>query len=154
MEDHASGSAPGVIYTVGHSDRDEAALAALFDAWGITHVVDVRAAPWSRRHPWHGRPHLEARARKDGRLYSWLGASLGGLWPEGFSVHRETQAYREGVSRLAEIARHDTVAVLCAERDPAHCHRRFIADDLVRLGFIVKHLIDEDLVLPHQMPLL
>lgn len=150
----APGPSRPVIYTIGHSDRTADDLAALLDEAGVTLIVDVRSAPWSRRHPWHGKSELETRALADGRRYSWMGASLGGHWPEGFPVHRETESYKTGIEQVASVARHERVVLLCAERDPAHCHRRFLADDLAREGFIVLHIVDPGWIAPHQTPLL
>ena len=42
---------------------------------------------------------------------------------------------------LAERARTETVALLCAEREPDRCHRSVLADEVVRLapGTAVEH---------------
>ena len=120
----------------------------------MEHVIDVRSAPWSRRHPWHAKPELEAACREAGLDYTWMGPQLGGLREEGYPVHQQGADYREGLESLLKLASEACVALVCAEREPAHCHRRFIADDLVRRGFVVKHVVDADLVLAHQIPLL
>ncbi|GAB4223068.1 MAG: DUF488 domain-containing protein [Acidobacteriota bacterium] len=143
-----------VVCTVGHSDRSAEELDALLEAAGITHVVDVRSAPWSRRFPWHGKDELERRVRRSGREYLWLGAALGGLRPEGYTAHQASDLYRRGLDQVIALARLGRPALLCAERDPAHCHRRFIADDLVRAGIVVRHLVDPGHELFHQIPLL
>lgn len=146
---------PGpVIYTLGHSDRSAEAFLALLRKAEVAHVADVRSAPWSRRHPWHAKPELEASCRAAGLDYTWLGPQLGGLREEGYQRHQQSESYREGLEMLIELARGARAALVCAEREPAHCHRRLIADDLVRRGFIVRHMVEEDLVLPHQIPLL
>jgi uncharacterized protein (DUF488 family) len=146
---------PGsVIYTLGHSDRSAEAFLALLKKAEVSHVVDVRSAPWSRRHPWHAKPELEASCRAAGLDYTWLGPQLGGLREEGYALHQRSDSYREGLETLVALAKNSRVAIVCAEREPGHCHRRFIADDLVRQGLIVRHMIDETLVLPHQIPLL
>jgi uncharacterized protein (DUF488 family) len=143
-----------VVWTVGHSDRTAEDLVALLRDAGIRRVVDVRASPFSRRHPWHARPELERRCAAAGLGYSWLGAGLGGLRPEGYDAHRDSDSYARALAELDTLARAEPSVVLCAEKDPANCHRRFIADDLVRRGFEVRHLIAAGHVLPHQPPLL
>jgi uncharacterized protein (DUF488 family) len=97
---------------------------------------------------------MELWLERAGIGYTWLGGQLGGMLPDGFQAHRASEAYAAGIEELARIGRDESVAVLCAEKDPAHCHRRFIADDLARLGFAVRHLIDEGLVAPHQPSLI
>ena len=142
------------VYTLGHSDRSGETFLALLQGAEVEHVVDIRSAPWSRRHPWHAQPELEASCRAAGLDYTWMGPQLGGLREEGYLAHQQTEAYREGLESLVALAAAARVALVCAEREPAHCHRRFIADDLVRRGFVVRHLVEADLVLAHQIPLL
>ena len=142
------------VWTVGHSDRSAEGLTALLRARAIERVVDVRAHPWSRRHPWHGRAEMERSLEAAGIAYTWLGAQLGGMRPEGYPAHQRSEEYSTALAELIELARGATVAVLCAERDPSHCHRRFLADDLSREGFTVRHLLDENEVQPHQPSLL
>lgn len=143
-----------VLFTVGHSDRSGQELVELLRAAGVRVVVDVRSHPWSRRHPWHGRTEMEKLLRESGIEYRWLGATLGGHRPDGYATHRDTETYRRGLEELLQLARLRTAALLCAEREPWHCHRRFIADDAMRRGFIVRHILDEQTLVPHQKPLL
>ena len=131
---------PPLVVTVGHSDRTTEELLALLREHGVRLVADVRSAPWSRRHPQHSRPALEGALADAGIGYAWLGASLGDLREEGYEAWRKTEEYRRGLARLVALAREGTVAVLCAERDPAHCHRRFIAADLQARGLRVRHV--------------
>lgn len=141
------------LWTVGHSDRPPEELLALLQDAGIQLVADVRLAPWSRRHPWHSRAELERRLAAAGIEYLWLGAGLGGLRPEGYETHQNSEAYREALAELVAVARRRRTAVLCAEKEPGRCHRQFIAEDLVQKGFTVWHLIDPGQICPHQGPL-
>jgi len=143
-----------VLFTVGHSDRSGQELIALLKAAGVELVIDVRSHPWSRRYPWHGRSEMEKLLREAGIDYLWLGAMLGGQRPDGYQQHRLSDCYRRGLEELADLARERRAAILCAEREPWRCHRRYIADDAMRLGLTVRHIIDEDALLPHQAPLL
>jgi len=143
-----------VVLTVGHSDREPDELDALLGEAGVTHVIDVRTAPWSRRFPWHGKDELERRCRSAGRAYLWMGAALGGLHAGDWAERRAGEDYRRALARVIELAGEGVPVLLCAERDPAHCHRRLIADDLVREGVVVRHLVDRGHELFHQIPLL
>jgi len=140
----AAGRGGFLVVTVGHSDRSTGELLDLLRLHGVALVADVRSAPWSRRHPQHSRPSLERALAGAGIGYAWLGASLGGLREEGYEAWRRTDEYRRGLDELVSLAGRGTVAVLCAERDPAHCHRRFIAADLQRRGVRVRHVLDPD----------
>lgn len=141
------------VWTVGHSDRPADALLDLLREAGIEHVFDVRTAPWSRRHPWHAKTALERSLGAAGIGYRWVGASLGGQPPQGFDRLRDGAGYALALDEVLREARQRRVALLCAERDPRHCHRGFIADDLARKGAIVWHLIDAGVVEAHQPPL-
>jgi uncharacterized protein (DUF488 family) len=145
---------PIVVHTVGHSNRTREELQKLLASSGIEVVFDVRSAPWSRRFPQHAKHELDRALEEVGIEYRWLGLELGGLRDEGYAAHQETEEYASGLGRVLKLAETQSVALLCAEREPAHCHRRFIADDLSARGVIVRHLVDEGLVLPHQMRLI
>ncbi|UCF67434.1 MAG: DUF488 domain-containing protein [Acidobacteriota bacterium] len=139
---------------MGHSDRSGEQLVELLRAARIELLVDVRSHPWSRRHPWHGCAEMEKRLREAGIESRWMGATLRGMRPDGYAAHQQTDAYKQGLAQLMGLARVHRAAILCAERDPWNCHRRHIADDLMRHGIIVKHLLDPEHEIAHQGPLL
>jgi uncharacterized protein (DUF488 family) len=141
------------IWTVGHSDRSAAELLDLLRTAGVQLVVDVRRAPWSRRHPWHARAELERFLVAGGVDYRWMGVALGGGLDQDFEARRATDEYREGLEELLRLAGATRTAVMCAERDHRHCHRQFIADDLAARGAIVRHLVEPGLTEVHQPPL-
>ncbi len=128
-------------------------LLALLDSAGIRLIIDVRSAPWSRRHPWTGRAHMERSLSGAGIDYRWMGSALGGCPEEGFEAHRKTDAYREGIDEVLRLAARQRTAIMCAERDFRHCHRQFIAEDLAARGAIVRHLVEPGFTESHQPPL-
>ena len=150
---------PPVIHTVGHSDRSLERFTAILTAHGITFVADVRRWPVSRRHPHFDRDALRAALADAGIEYVFEGKALGGrrepspdsdtlhgaLPPDyrGYAAHMATPAFRAACDRLVALAERERVALLCAERDPVHCHRSLIADHLVLQGREVIHLLDE-----------
>ncbi|MGB9708387.1 MAG: DUF488 family protein [Infirmifilum sp.] len=112
-------------------------------------VVDVRRWPESSRIPLFTRDNLRKTLEKHGIKYVWLGDTLGGYRRGGYESYMETEEYRRGLSRLEEIARSHIVAVLCAERLWFRCHRRFIAESLVRDGFKILHIVEKGVVYEH-----
>ena len=49
--------------------------------------------------------------------------------------------FQDGIKRLLGFAQADTVAVMCAEEDPANCHRHhLIGKYLTSKGFEVLHI--------------
>jgi uncharacterized protein (DUF488 family) len=52
-----------------------------------------------------------------------------------------TEGFGAGIRRLEYAARSRRTAICCAEIDPARCHRRHIADELVSRGWRVVHIL-------------
>ena len=124
------------VYTIGHGNHSLARFLALLGDGGIETVVDVRSVPWSRRWPWFRRRELAAALLADGRRYRWLGESLGGR-PGPRGADRDA-----GLAALLETARSSRTAIMCAEADPAHCHRGSrLAPALLTRGAQVVHLL-------------
>jgi uncharacterized protein (DUF488 family) len=130
-----------MLYTVGHGDRTLEDLVECLRSFDVVTVVDVRSYPASRHHPQFGREALEPALTTLGFTYRWLGKELGGFRSEGYEAHMETGLFREGLTRLLALAREATTAILCAERNPAECHRRHIAEAFAAEGMEVGHIL-------------
>lgn len=154
------------LYTVGHGNRGAEELVALLQSAGIQLLADVRAHPASKRYPQFARAALEAALAAAGIGYLWEGKDLGGFrtpQPDsphvalavdgfrGYADHMESAAFAAAMERLMEIAGKQRVAIMCAEKNPAECHRSFISDWLVAHGVNVVHLIAPEQVQPHQL---
>jgi uncharacterized protein (DUF488 family) len=144
------------IYTIGHSNRTLDELLAILGEQCIGCLLDVRSRPGSGRFPWFNKVQLEKALSRAGIRYLWQGENLGGRRPampgdrrhialddgfRPFASHMGTPEFRAGIDCLLDCARTHRTAVLCAERDPCHCHRSLIADYLTVRGYDVRHLI-------------
>lgn len=143
------------LYTVGHGNRQIGELMALLQEAGVDTLVDVRAQPRSRHNPQFNDDTLRLACENAGIVYHWAGRQLGGMREprpdsphlaldeglRGFADHMDTEAFQKGVSQLQHLAARGTCAILCAERDPAQCHRSLIADYLTLQGARVVHLV-------------
>jgi uncharacterized protein (DUF488 family) len=128
------------LLTIGTGHRSLEEFLALLGAGGVELVVDVRSFPSS--HLAHfSRTELEATLPRHGIGYAWLGGGLGGLRRHGYLAHMTGLDFRCGMERLEALARDRRTAVCCAEVEPERCHRRHIADELVRRGWRVLHLV-------------
>jgi uncharacterized protein (DUF488 family) len=154
---------PPRLLTIGHSVHPIATFTALLAAHGIDHLVDVRRRPVSRRHPHFNRAALAATLAAAGVGYTWLEA-LGGMRdprPDtpntalgdlaGYADHMATEAFATAVAALADLATRHTTAVMCAEADPAHCHRSLLADHLATHGWDVVHVRTPTSAVPHSV---
>ena len=132
-----------VIYTIGHSARAKEQFLHLLKQHDIEAVIDVRHFPTSTKHPHFKRECMQHWLTDMGIRYYWLGDTLGGYRNGGYEAYMQTEAFAHGIAELEAIARECRAAIMCAERFPWKCHRRFIASYLQLRGWIVIHIIDE-----------
>jgi len=139
------------IWTIGHSRHPIERFLALLRQHGVEVVVDARSHPASRFSPQFARRPLERAVGEAGMRYAYLGQALGGrpadpaaYGPDGKLDHDRVErlaAYQRGIEQLLDEAGRARVCVLCAEEDPARCHRRLlIARTVVRRGVRVLHI--------------
>lgn len=152
------------IWTVGHSTRAIDDFMSLLDENAIRVIADVRMFPGSRRHPQFGREALAKSLEDSGIRYEHF-PELGGrrkaspdskntAWRNesfrGYADYMETEEFRKGTDRLAEIAHSSgSTAVMCAEAVWWRCHRSLISDYLKARGVEVLHILDHSKVEPH-----
>jgi len=152
------------ILTVGHSNRSAADLVTLLGVHGVRRLADVRRFPRSRRNPWFDTEPLAKTLASAGIEYRhW--PELGGYREaragsphvglaesllRGYADHMETREFGTALAALIEAAAAGGLAVMCAEADPSHCHRRLLADALVTRGVPVEHIVDAGARLAHR----
>ena len=129
------------LHTLGLGDRSVGTILEILARTRARRVVDIRRYPVSAR-----RPHLDATVlhpalRAAGYEVIALGDLLGGDRPGGFVRYMGTGGFRRGLDLLEEAAGGAPVALLCAERDPGRCHRRWIASALEERGWTAAHLV-------------
>jgi uncharacterized protein (DUF488 family) len=130
-----------LIFTVGHGARNAVAFVLLLQESRIDVLVDVRAYPVSRRHPQFSRDALARTLGEAGIAYDWQGRGLGGMRKGGYLSHMETSLFVDTATALIAASRTQRICIMCAETDPAHCHRSHISDWLAAQGERVVHLI-------------
>jgi uncharacterized protein (DUF488 family) len=162
------------IFTLGHSKHALERFLELLGQHRIEVLADVRSQPFSRFSPHFSRPGLERAIEGAAVRYLYLGDALGGR-PKARACYgddgqvdydrvEEQEFYRRGIERLIDGAGRFRVCLLCAEENPARCHRRLlIARTLVRRGVEIRHIrgsgaveIEEELRAgagPAQLPL-
>jgi uncharacterized protein (DUF488 family) len=153
------------IYTIGHSDRDPQSFEDLLRRHAIDLVVDVRSQPYSRWVPQFNRETLMRHLKDSGFAYLFLGDSLGGrpadptlydAEDEGhpsYKLVERTQAYRDGIDQLLELASIQTVAVMCSEGDYRRCHRHhLITPTLLKRGMNVVHIQPDGTTVTASLP--
>ena len=124
------------IFTIGHSNRTWEKFAPLLRRHGIQALVDIRSNPVSRHAPFANARTMPRLLDEIGVQYIPMGASLGGrpsdrsLYDESgrpdYEKIRAKRSFRDGIEKLLELAEESIVALMCAEEDPARCHRRLL----------------------------
>lgn len=121
----------------------------------VTHVADVRSAPYSRGRPEFNRSNLEAVLEAAGIGYVFLGRELGGrpgdpdcYTSEGrvdYGIVADREWFRSGLERVRRgVSLGLRICLLCGEAKPETCHRtRLVSEALVRAGITVSH-VDAD----------
>lgn len=141
-----------MIYTVGHSTRKMEGLKKLLNIHGIKNLVDVRHSPYSKKFPWFNTDKLEKSLAKEGINYIWI-EELGGFRKGGYREYRKTGEYKKGIEKILYLVQNSSsgpTAIMCAEYKWWKCHRRYISDTLKDLGFLLKHIMNENRVDAHK----
>lgn len=149
------------VYTIGHGDASFTDIEALLARHLVQTLIDVRSQPYSRHAPDFNREAVSRLATAAGIGYRWMGDRLGGrptspdlLDADGAPDWRRvaaTTAFQGAIGEVAELARGGRTAVMCAERDPTHCHRtRLLAPAFLAVGVQVAHILADGSLEPHQ----
>jgi len=130
------------IWTIGHSNRSIEVFLELLREHSIQVLADIRSFPTSKIEHFK-REEMELWLPENGIEYVWLGKELGGYRKGGYKRHMRTKLFREGVKKLLEIAKQKRTCMMCMEKNPKYCHRRFISAYLERKGVEVIHIIEK-----------
>jgi len=131
-----------LTYTIGYGGRKFEDFLALLKKHGINTVIDVRRFPKSK-YPEYVKENLERELPKRGIGYVFMGDTLGGF-RRGYEEYMKTEAYMRGIKDLLDLAKKRRVAIMCLERSPKGCHRRYISQTLQDLGVQILHIIKDN----------
>jgi uncharacterized protein (DUF488 family) len=143
------------LFTIGYEQTPQSAVLDALTEAEVDSLVDVRAVSASRR-PGFSKRQLAASLDEKHIGYLHLRglgtptdgrqAARSGRFDEMlriFDAHLQTPQAIEEMDELAGLVRAGRrVCLLCYERDPAHCHRRRVAEIIrERTGSKIEHLI-------------
>ena len=136
------------IFTIGYEGADASRFLSTLKDEGVATLADVRAVALSRKRGFSKSALREALAGQ-GTGYEHF-VTLG-TPKEGRQAARAgdadlmrriycdevlaTEPAQEALRDLEALAQAQPVCLLCFERDPAHCHRRILAQRLSERGF-------------------
>lgn len=143
------------IYTIGHSTHSIEEFVAMLQSFKIKNLVDIRSLPGSRKYPQFDKDSLAAslaackinyiymkdlggrrRVQPDSKNTRWRNLSF-----RGYADYMETDAFKEAVAKLEDIALQAPTAYMCAEAVWWRCHRSLVSDFLKAKGWEVLHIM-------------
>jgi len=101
----------------------------------------VRRFPTSRFEHFCG-DNLRKLCKENKITYIYFGNELGGFRKGGYLAFTTSRQFQNGIETIYDIARSKVVCIICAERFPWKCHRRYIGEALRKKGVAVEHIID------------
>jgi uncharacterized protein (DUF488 family) len=149
---------PPTVWTVGHSNHDLEAFAALVRRHRIDDLLDVRSHPYSRFAPHFNREELRPAMEARGIRYLFLGLALGGrprredqLDARGHALYgrmAQEPAFTDAIDQLLHSASERRLALLCSCGEPRDCHRRLLVGKvLFDRGSELRHILPDGRVL-------
>jgi len=133
------------IFTIGHSTRSFEEFLSLLKRFKISILVDVRRFPTSKLEHFK-KEKLEPLLKQEGIKYIHLGKELGGYRKGGYKKYMESKEFMMGIKKLEKIAEEGRTVIMCAERFPWRCHRKYISIALEERGWRVSHILDVERV--------
>lgn len=130
------------VWTIGHSNRSVERFLELLGEHKIRILIDIRSFPTSKIEHFK-REEMERWLPEHGVEYVWLGKELGGYRRGGYQAHMKTKLFREGVKKLLELAKQGRACIMCMERNPKYCHRRFVSAHLEGKGVGMVHILEK-----------
>lgn len=131
-----------ILYTLGTSNRNIDDFLDILRFYEIKVVVDIRRFPVSKRFPHFRKESLEGVLKENGISYIHIEA-LGGYRKGGYESYMETDEFKTALQKLLEIAKNERVCIICAEKFPWRCHRRFVSRALEKYNFDLHHIIEK-----------
>lgn len=128
-----------IIQTMGLANRDLGTILEILAVARVKRVVDIRRYGSAGRYPQHEARFLHRELLLQGYEVCDLGALLGGDRRGGYPRYMESAAFARGMEKLEALASLGATMLLCAEREPGRCHRRFLAEALEERGWKVAH---------------
>lgn len=144
----------GSVFTIGHGNHSQQIFREQLRHAGVSYVVDVRSAPYSRFQPDFSREPLAHFLKEDRIGYVFMGDLLGGrpadesCYIDGrvdYAIVRSKEFFVQGISRLKKAyGKGFSICLLCSEGHPSHCHRsKLVAEALVDDGIEVSHIMPD-----------
>lgn len=127
------------ICTIGYEGAAVEDLIGALKRAGVTRVLDIREAPYSKREEFSGHALATALAAygigythirelgnpPEGREAARAGHMI--AFREVLNAHLDSKAGQDGLARALALAAEEPVCLLCLEKSANHCHRSVVS---------------------------
>ncbi|KYG69997.1 DUF488 family protein [Bdellovibrio bacteriovorus] len=133
------------IFTVGYEGCDIDEFTEGLKEKGVTHVVDIRKNPLSRKRGFSKKKLAEELAKKEIAYTHMPGLGVPTLWRKQAKTHLITREkmfrdyvkkvlpkQQEEILELLKLGKKKGLTLLCYESDASDCHRRYVAEEMDR----------------------
>lgn len=149
------------LYTIGYAPFSIKGFIDTLRQYDINAVVDVRSAPYSKFRPEFKKDNLNKFLSDNSISYIFLGKYVGArvedssCYVDGilnYSLLKDSENFRTGISRILEGMKNYRIALMCAEKDPVNCHRTFLICRTLRSYPVsIHHILDDGSLEEHSV---
>jgi len=158
MQENVNNKIVPAVYTIGYSPHSLDDFLFILQKYAVTVLADVRSAPYSSYRREFNYRNLKKILPEQGIQYVFLGRELGARY-EDEAVYIDGRAdydriaghylFHKGMSRLEVLTGNNTVALMCAKKDPLTCHRAVLISRHLKSWSKVLHILPDGSLEPH-----
>jgi uncharacterized protein (DUF488 family) len=141
------------LFTIGYASFSIKDFVSTLQQHRINALVDVRSAPYSKYNPEFKKDNLHKVLADNNSSYIFLGKYVGARIEDpacyidgklNYGLLNKTKNYQTGINRILNGMKDYRIALMCAEKDPAHCHRTFLVCRTLRSYPIkILHILED-----------
>jgi uncharacterized protein (DUF488 family) len=143
------------LFTIGYSSFTIDNFITILKRYNIQVVVDVRSQPYSATYPYYNKDNIESLLNRNKIYYRNYSKEFGArqtdkryFSAEGyldFELFTEAPDFKQGYNKLNNsIVKGYTIALMCAEKDPAKCHRSImVSRAFYSRGHKISHILTD-----------
>ena len=142
-----------MLFSIGYATKKIAVFIEQLQQHAVDAIADVRSVPYSKVFTDYRQENLIISLKEAGIKYAHLGGELGPRSKDDYHYDNKNQLqfdrlaksalFKQGVERLQRgLDTGINIALMCAEKDPASCHRSLLVSYYLRrdLGMDVQHI--------------
>ena len=140
------------LYSIGYATKPIETFIVQLKQYQIEVIADVRSVPFSKMFHDYNQDRIKQHLYQNGIKYVYLGDELGPRSKDRshydscgqvqFSKLMQSELFLAGIDRVQNgINKGYKIALMCAEKDPANCHRSTL------IAYFLKHQLQQDI--PH-----